>query len=38
MLLDLGLMVAGEEIQSIYSWSRMIDPAHTRRSCRTGRG
>ena len=29
MLLDLGLLVAGEEIQSIFSWSKMIDPAHS---------
>ena len=29
MLLDLGLIVAGEEIQSIYSWPKMIDPAHS---------
>ncbi len=29
MLLDLGLLVAGEEIQSIYSWPKMIDPAHS---------
>ena len=29
MLLDLGLLVAGEEIQSIYSWPRMIDPARS---------
>jgi len=29
MLLDLGLLVAGEEIQSIYSWPKLIDPAHS---------
>ncbi|MEP7356405.1 MAG: hypothetical protein ABI847_04150 [Anaerolineales bacterium] len=29
MLLDLGLLVAGEEIQSIYSWPKMVDPAHS---------
>ena len=28
-LLDLGLIVAGEEIQSIYEWSRMVEPAYT---------
>jgi serine/threonine protein kinase len=29
MLLDLGLIVAGEEIQSIYDWPRMVEPAYT---------
>jgi serine/threonine protein kinase len=29
MLLDLGLLVAGEEIQSIYTWPKMVDPAHS---------
>jgi serine/threonine protein kinase len=28
-LLDLGLIVAGEEIQSIYDWPRMVEPAYT---------
>ena len=28
-LLDLGLIVAGEEIQSIYEWPRMVEPAYT---------
>jgi serine/threonine protein kinase len=29
MLLDLGLIVAGEEIQSIYDWPRLVEPAYT---------
>ena len=29
VLLDLGLIVAGEEIQSIYDWPRMVEPAYT---------
>jgi serine/threonine protein kinase len=29
MLLDLGLIVAGEEIQSIYEWPQMVEPAYT---------
>ncbi len=28
MLLDLGLIVAGEEIQSIYEWTHLVEPAY----------
>jgi serine/threonine protein kinase len=28
-LLDLGLIVAGEEIQSIYDWPHLVEPAYT---------
>jgi len=29
LLLDLGLIVAGEEIQSIYDWPQMVEPGYT---------
>ena len=29
MLLDLGLIIAGDDIQSVYDWPKLVEPAYT---------